>query len=207
MATQKEEKNQVIDKNALDPNKILIAEFEYARETAAQAMDDRHKIVNFFLLIAGVLFNALLLILKDFLLQSIKSYSPQLRLVVAVFCLTIFIMGLLYLLKLIKLRSSWYNSALCMNQIKDYYDEKLPEFGLKANAFRWKKETIDPKMLGKLRTIFGYSAILIVMIDSLAFGGFIAFTTAKPYIAIAPAIVIGIIQILFYKALLAPNRL
>ena len=191
----------------LNPDKILIAEFNYAQDTASQAMDDRHKVVNFFLLISGVLFNALLLILKDELLEKkLTDYSISLRIVVSVFFMAIFIIGLLYLLKLVKLRLSWYNSALCMNNIKDYYDENLYSFELKNKAFLWNGEKLKKWNLGKLSTIFGYSAILIVLIDSLALGGSVAFVCKNYVIPVPFFVFIFVFQIMFYKALIAKGK-
>ena len=191
------------------PHEILIAEFNYARETAAQAMEDRHKMVNFFLIIVGILASAIGILLKgDLQTESLDSLTSQ-RIAISVLLFFVFIIGVLYMLKLIRLRSAWFDSALCMNHIKDYYNDNMPKWELKAKAFRWTRETLIRQDISKLRTLFGYSVILIILVDPFAFLAFLL-------VSIGPgkAVFIGILsmvvlflQIAFYKSALSEKRL
>ena len=192
------------------PHEILIAEFNYARETAAQAMEDRHKRVNFFLIIVGILANAIGVLLTY---DSTKSQllSEEYRIIsVSILLLMIFFIGILYLLKLIRLRSAWFESALCMNQIKDYYNANFPNSNLKRKAFRWTKETLVRQQINKLSTLFGLSALLVIFINSFAFFGFLLLTLkTNNNIIIAAAVLAAtlLLQIGCYKSALSEKRL
>ncbi len=189
------------------PHEILIAEFNYARETAAQAMDDRHKMVNFFLLTVGIFANAIGILLTEKTDKDLFSLMTK-NIVVSSLLLLILIIGLLYLLKLIRLRSAWFESALCMNQIKDYYNERFPEWGLKAKAFRWTTETLIRQDISKMRTIFGYSALLIILLNSIAFFAFFVTSSGGNWkVSLIFFGAVFILQIVFYKAALSDERL
>ncbi len=41
--------------NTFKPESIVLEEFRYARETAFQAMNDRHTLLNFFLVLTGLI--------------------------------------------------------------------------------------------------------------------------------------------------------
>ncbi len=185
----------------LNADKILIAEFDYARETASQAMEDRHKMVNYFLLIVGLFLNAIVAFLKGEFDQSTLLDPGLSKFVLAGLLFTLFLIGFLYLLKLIRLRLAWFDSAQCMNQIKDYYHENLPDYHLKDKAFKWTTETLNQFRLNKTDTIFCYSAILIIFIDSLALSAILLTAFQKSFLA-AIAVFIGIflVQLLFYRA-------
>ena len=76
----------------LEPNKILIAEFGYAQETAAQAMEDRHKMVNYYLIIVGVLLNAVAtLTTKSKSDENLLLAPEQLKYAASAFLFTLFI--------------------------------------------------------------------------------------------------------------------
>jgi len=191
------------------PHEILIAEFNYARETAAQAMEDRHKMVNFFLIIVGILASAIGILLKgEWHIEFLDSSTSQ-RIGISILLFFVFIIGVLYLLKLIRLRTAWFDSALCMNHIKDYYNDNFPKWELKAKAFRWTRETLIRQDISKLRTLFGYSAILVILVDTAAFCTFL-FVSIEPAKAGFPgalSIVVLFLQIVFYKSALSEKRL
>lgn len=195
------------EKPSLDADQILIAEFAYARETASQAMDDRHKLVNYFLLIVGLFLNAIVMLLKGEFDKS-TLIDPELsRIILSGLLFVLFLIGLLYLLKLIRLRLAWFDSAKCMNQIKDYYHDYLLDYHLKDKAFRWTTETLHTFKLNKVDTIFCYSALLIIFIDSLAFGAMLL--NALPnnfWIAFVVFIVILLLQFLLYRSRLSRKK-
>jgi hypothetical protein len=140
---------------------ILAWEFEYARFTASEAMRDRHTMVNFYLLAFGVIATGVLAIL------SREADLPQTigTLLLWILCAV----GWLYFLKIIRLRQAWHESAQAMNQIKEFFiqhDQHFEPDELRS-AFRWQAHTLPSP--GKPWTVFFYSAILIALLDSMAY--------------------------------------
>ena len=140
---------------------ILKMEFEYARFTASEAMQDRHTMVNFYLLAFGVIATGVLAILsgETDLPHSIGS------LLLWILCAV----GWLYFLKIIRLRQAWHESARTMNQIKEFFiqhDEHFEPEELRY-AFRWQAHTLPSP--DKPWTVFFYSAVLIALLDSMAY--------------------------------------
>ena len=140
---------------------ILKMEFEYARFTASEAMQDRHTMVNFYLLAFGVIATGVLAILsgETDLPHSIGS------LLLWILCAV----GWLYFLKIIRLRQAWHESARAMNQIKEFFiqhDEHFEPEELRY-AFRWQAHTLPSP--DKPWTVFFYSAVLIALLDSMAY--------------------------------------
>jgi hypothetical protein len=140
---------------------ILGWEFDYARFTASEAMHDRHTMVNFYLLAFGVIATGVLAIL------SREADLPQ-----SVGTLLLWILcavGWLYFLKIIRLRQAWHESARAMNKIKEFYiqhDEHFQPEELRL-AFHWQAHTLPSP--DKPWTVFFYSAVLIALLDSMAY--------------------------------------
>jgi len=148
------------DLRNLSAGEILGWEFEYARTTASEAMQDRHTMVNFYLLAAGIVATGVLAVLSG------EPNLPPLTGTILLWLLCA--IGWLYLLKLIRLRQSWHDSALAMNQIKSFYLQHSQDFQpdqLQA-AFRWQPDTLPPPDRGW--NVFAYSAALIGLLDSVA---------------------------------------
>ncbi|NIM94516.1 MAG: hypothetical protein GTO18_12515 [Anaerolineales bacterium] len=140
---------------------ILKLEFEYARITASEAMQDRHTMVNFYLLAFGVIATGVLAILsrEADLPQSIGT------LLLWILCAV----GWLYFLKIIRLRQAWHESAQAMNQIKEFFIQHDDQFEPEElrTAFRWQAHTLPSP--DKPWTVFFYSAVLIALLDSMAY--------------------------------------
>ena len=140
---------------------ILKLEFEYARFTASEAMQDRHTMVNFYLLAFGVIATGVLAILsrEADLPQSIGT------LLLWILCAV----GWLYFLKITRLRQAWHDSARAMNQIKEFFIQHDDHFDPEElrTAFRWQAHTLPPPE--KPWTVFFYSAVLIALLDSMAY--------------------------------------
>lgn len=140
---------------------ILKMEFEYARFTASEAMQDRHTMVNFYLLAFGVVATGVLAILsrEADLPQSIGT------LLLWILCAV----GWLYFLKIIRLRQAWHESAQAMNQIKEFFIQHDTQFEPEElrPAFRWQAHTLPSP--GQPWTVFFYSAVLIALLDSMAY--------------------------------------
>jgi hypothetical protein len=145
----------------LDASDILGLEFEYARDTASEAMQDRHTMINFYLLVVGVIASGVVAVLGQ------DAGLPK-----AVGSLLLWLLcgvGWLYFLKLIRLRQAWRDSAQAMNQVKYFYIHHAENFEPEVlhSAFRWKAETLPPP--DKPWTVFFYSAMLIGFLDSVAY--------------------------------------
>jgi hypothetical protein len=145
----------------LDASDILDWEFEYARTTASEAMEQRHTMVNFYLLVAGVAASGVIAVLGE------SSNLPK-----AVGTLLLWLLcgiGWLYFLAIIRLRQAWHESARAMNQIKEFYFQhaREPERDMLRSAFRWQAHTLPAP--GKPWTVFFYSAMLIAFLDSAAY--------------------------------------
>ncbi len=151
------------DQKHLEASDILGWEFEYARTTASEAMQDRHTMINFYLLAVGVVGSGVIALLG----QDVDANLPK-----ATGTLLLWLLcgvGWVYFLKLIRFRQAWHDSARAMNQIKDFYVQHAKDFEpeMLRDAFRWKTETLPPP--DKPWTAFFYSAMLIAFLDSAAY--------------------------------------
>ena len=145
----------------LDAKDVLGWEFDYAKTTATQAMQDRHTMINFYLLAVGVVASAVVAVLgKDFSLPA-SSGTWLLWLLCGI--------GWLYFLKLVRLRQAWHDSLRAMNQIKEFYIQHTDKFGPEVlrTAFRWQSHTLPGP--DQPWTVFFYSGMLIALLDSVAY--------------------------------------
>ncbi len=191
-------------RDELHSEEILKLEFEYARETATQAQNDRTIIVNMYLLLMGGVGSLLL---------AAQSIAPVERLLIPPqgLSLLFFVLGVLGTLtcfKLIRLRQAWYESAHTMNTIKAYYLARIPELHA---AFLWKPGTIPPP--GKAWTITFILATMVILLSSFSYAAALHFMdlrrgdTQLLLDAIVFLLTFGL-QILFYFfALRAPNEI
>jgi len=145
----------------LDPSDILGWEFEYARSTASEAMQDRHTLINFYLLAVGVVASGVVAVLGQHAALPKATATVLLWLLCEI--------GWLYFLKIIRLRQAWHDSARTMNRIKDFYFEQTRDFEPEVlrSAFRWQAHTLPAPH--KPWTLFFYSATLIGFLDSVAY--------------------------------------
>jgi hypothetical protein len=184
----------LVVKELLDPDEILQQEFEYARETALQANNDRTQVVNLYLILVGGV-GTVVWGVPTLMNVSVGLMSTT------VFALALFLLGILGLftiLKLIWLRRAWHDSVLTMNRIKDFYLAHYPEMG---PAFRWRTSTVpDP---GRLSTITFDLAMLVGLIDSLALAGGFFFVGVLPWAAVGLGVLYGGVQLAIYFRLLA----
>lgn len=142
----------------LHAEEILKLEFEYARETAYQALNDRTVIVNLYLILVGAVGSLLL---------AAASIAPRLDIppqALTLLFVVLGILGVLTLFKLIRLRQAWFDSARAMNAIKAFYLEKFPEL---APAFVWKTTTIPAP--DKAWTITFILSTMVMLLSSISF--------------------------------------
>jgi len=144
---------------------IALREFEYIRETMAQAMNDRHTLVNYFLLAAGVVIAAIGVVYGE---EGMK-YSPYKSQITIAISLVFGFVAWIYLLKIVRLRQAWCESCTAMNRIKQFF---LVNVGLEDDAptspFLWKSSTIP--RAAKKGNVFHLAALLISFISALAVG-------------------------------------
>jgi len=149
----------------LSANDILMREFEYLRETAGQAMEERRTVINFYLLIAGGAGSGVIAFLSNI--------SNQSRLLLAAVMLLwiVCLIGWISLFMLIALRLAWINSALAMNYIKEFYVVNAENIGMSPDilqsAFLFQPMTLPSA--NKHWNVFHYSALLIALLDAGAF--------------------------------------
>ncbi len=169
----------------LHASDILKLEFEYARITASEAMQDRHTMINFYLLVAGVVVSGVVGVLVQ------KTGLPK---AAGALLLLLCGIGWLYFLKIIRLRQAWHDSARTMNQIKEFYIQHAEEFDpdVLRSAFRWQAHTLPAT--DKPWTVFFYSAMLIALLDSVAYiagGALLDVTATRAF----PLFVLGLLAL------------
>ena len=177
----------------LKPAEILEWEFAYARQTAAQAQNDRTTVVNLYLLLVGGV-GSIGIALPQLGLRS--GFDVPHAAYVLLFTL-LGLIGFFTVMKLVRLRQAWHDSARAMSQIKDFYLERFPEL---KPAFRWKTETIP--VPGQPWTISFNLALLVALIDSTAIAVAVHFTDpwlANPdMVAVFAGVLFLLWQIYFY---------
>ena len=139
---------------------LLQWEFEYIRVTASEAMRDRHTMINFYLLAVGIVASSVVSLLKK------DSGAPTGTGTALLWGLSV--VGILYFLKVIRLRQAWHESATAMNQIKDIYVDGVSEDKqeILKKALKWRSDTLPG--LDKRWTVFHLSAMLIGFLTSAA---------------------------------------
>jgi len=145
----------------LVPEKILVLEFKYASETAAQSSNDRTAVVNLYLLLIGGASTAL---------SSSLDLSPR---VLSFVFFALALVGFSFVFKLVRLRQAWHESTKAMNAIKDFYLSHYPDLG---GALRWKSGSIPEA--GKPWSITFNLTLMVVILDSASLFAAIYFALA-----------------------------
>jgi hypothetical protein len=148
----------------LDFNGLLLREFEYARETAAQAMEERRTVINFYLLIVGGAGSGVIALLGAANKQTGSLLGAALLWLVTV-------MGGFTLFQLIALRIAWVGSANAMNHIKDFYvvNAELVPSDVLQTALLWQPTTLPPPY--KHWNVSHYSAVVVAFLGAASFAG------------------------------------
>ncbi|HEY3473315.1 MAG TPA: hypothetical protein VGK56_01825 [Anaerolineales bacterium] len=154
------------DQLRVEFDELLAAEFHYIAQTAIQAHEDRARVSSFYLVAVGSLVAAVFG--TQYIDSNILAMDVNL-LFSALFGLLTFL-GTSTVMQLARLRAAWYESALAMNQIKDYM---ISENASLAKAFRWKTSTLPPKY--KQDSVSYYQAREVALISGLMFGAAILF--------------------------------
>ena len=108
----------------LEPGEILLAEYGYIAQSAFQAGEDRARVTSFYLVSVGTLVAAFLSS------QLQKGIQPAVYGAFSALFFVLSLAGLFTILQLVRLRGSWHESIQAMNQIKEFYIQRLPKEGL-----------------------------------------------------------------------------
>lgn len=152
---QKAKNKKKVTSMPLNSNEILMAEFNYAAQSAFQANEDRVRVFNF------VFANIVTLIAS--LTLSMLNQSLDTRLFGYLFVALAGI-GLLSLLQLIRLRAAWRSSVQTMNQIKDFYVTHSA-IDIKP-AFKWTTATIPGGV--KIFSLSFLMGLALIILNSFA---------------------------------------
>lgn len=187
----------------LEAEELLEAEFEYIAQAAFQANEDRARVSSFYLVAVGSLVAAL------FSTQLLDGgFDP--RFVAFAFSALLFVLtllGTLTTLQLARLRLAWYEAALAMNQLKEYWIRHAQDKNLES-AFRWNTSTLPP--VYKTNSISFYQTVEVAMLSGLTFGAAVYFfqqglghlaPTCHWAYAFASALLAFLLQLFFYKRL------
>ncbi|MCI0696277.1 toll/interleukin-1 receptor domain-containing protein [candidate division KSB1 bacterium] len=142
---------------------ILLREFDYVKETAAQAMNDREIIVKYFLLFTGAILLGMWFMLRE---EGGARFAYRFESLIAV-SLLFNAVGWISFMQVVRLRQAWCESARAMNHLKQFFVkhcEYPPDIA--KRAFRWNIESIP--LAAKKMTVFYFSALLISILSSAA---------------------------------------
>lgn len=187
------------------PDSFLTAEFEYIAQSAFQANEDRSKAASFFIVSVGSLVAAI------FGAQQLgaRENAPYTQyLLLAGLFLVLTLLGMLTVAQLARLRAAWYEAALAMNQLKEFYLVHNKEL---KSAFRWQTDTLPQKY--KTNSISFYLTLEVALLSALTFGTSVYFLQMGiPYtrciwaFTISAGILAFLVQLALYKRLLTRER-
>ena len=150
----------------LKSDSILIAEFEYAASSAHDAVEDRARIFDRYLLICGGM--VVTGIGAIYQLNQIDATPVIEPLAVVAFAL-IGLLGFGFLRTFVRLRQAFVASMIVMSKIKEYYLYHLrADAPHLASAFDWRLATVPET--DRRFTVSYLMAHLVTTIDSLSFG-------------------------------------
>ena len=142
---------------------IMLAEFNYANSTAYQALEDRGRMFNFYLAIAGVLAGGL------GALYELGKRDMNSEIIAAALLVLAGFIGLISFFKIVRIRQAFDDSMLTMNVIKEHYITIFKDSTPAVDKiFHWRLKTMPSG-----RRFFSLTFLVcfaIVFIDSLAFG-------------------------------------
>ena len=113
---------------------MLLEEFNYASTTAYQAMEDRARMFNMYLLVVGILGSAFGAVYP--LGGGARNFIQP---VAAVVLFAAGMAGVAFFVLLIRLRQAFRDSLIAMNMVKEFYIEEFGGGpGNFARAFHWR---------------------------------------------------------------------
>lgn len=150
--------DEVEDRITEAEQEILIAEFNYAAQSAFQANEDRVRVFGFVVANIATIISAL------FAQVTIISISENLFKVILI---VLSIIGALLIMQIARLRSAWIESVRTMNSIKEFFivNSYNKDF---AKVFRWNNQTVPSAT--KVASISFLVTLIIAFIDTISFG-------------------------------------
>lgn len=142
-------------------DELLAAEFNYIAQTAIQANEDRARVSSFYLIAVG----SLVATMFGTQFFDPNFFSQTVDLMFSGLFILLTLLGTSTIAQLARLRVAWYESALAMNQLKDYM---IGENKGLAKALRWKTNTLPSKY--KRDSVSYYQAMEVALISGLTFG-------------------------------------
>ena len=142
---------------------LLLQEYNYASSTAYQALEDRARMFNLYLVLIGALATGVGVITQ--LGHNLGSYAPEI--IVALLAI-MGVVGVAFFIKLIRLRQAWRESAIAMNIIKEHYIQMFrADTPAVEQIFRWRMRTLPT---GERRTSISFVVCMTVaLLGSLCF--------------------------------------
>lgn len=148
---------------------LLLEEYNYASVTAYQALEDRARMFNLYLLLFGVVASGLGAIYQ-FGGPPGNTGSNFIQVLIVTLLIVGGLLGFAFFVKLIRLRQAYRESLICMNLIKEFYiqqfQKQMPQV---TRAFRWRLKTIPAgERFGSVTFVVCYT---VALLGSLCFGG------------------------------------
>ncbi|MFI5274328.1 MAG: NUDIX hydrolase, partial [Ktedonobacterales bacterium] len=163
------ERGQATGRDAtLKLDNMLLEEYNYASVTAYQALEDRARMFNLYLLLVGVVGSALGAIYQ--LGKPTNTAAGDIHTLIITLLLVSGILGFAFFVKVIRLRAAFRESLIAMNMIKEFYIRQF-EGQVKGleHAFRWRLKTIPAgERLGSVTFVICYT---VAFLGSLSFAG------------------------------------
>lgn len=196
---------------------LLLAEFDYASNSAYQAMEDRTRTFNLYLVIFGVLASFLATLYQFGNLKALTQPLTILLLAAGG------ILGLVFFVQLIRLRQAHQESIVTMNMIKEYYlrvvGQERPDIG---RVFNWRLAGMKAgERFGSVTFLVCFTVALLDGL-ALAVASMVAYLLSSGSGAIdpqspetyLPAGVLGIVvlavaillQVVYYRVALSRSR-
>jgi hypothetical protein len=184
-----------MEKSSTD--EFLGLEYGYIQDNIQQTVHDRYRMLSFYITIGTTIATVLLGILS---LQNIDQ--ELLRKGVGLISILMWLIGLVFLLIMIRLRQAWFQGIVALNKIKAFYLSEAQ--GKLDNVVDWQNSHMP--RANKLWNIHFYSSFLVIAISS----GFIALAIwvlnlGDPWVAAVIGIVNMLLQTVFYRYSLARN--
>ena len=144
---------------------MLLEEFNYASTTAYQAMEDRARMFNMYLLVVGILGSAFGAIYP--LGGGARNFIQP---IAAVVLFAAGVAGIAFFVLLIRLRQAFRESLIAMNVIKEFYIQEFQRHMPAVQyAFRWRLKGIPAgERPGSATFIVCH---MVAFIGALCFGG------------------------------------
>jgi len=187
---------------SLSADEILIAEFEYLTQTAAQANEDRSRAASFYLVTFGSLTAALAT--TQFVIPT--GQAAALDLGFAALFGVLALMGLSTIVKLARLRLAWFASVRAMNRLKEYYAAHLP--ALEA-AFEFTNQTLPRRFTWY--SLGGLMMLEVALVGAITLGAALFFLLLAaglswPGLILAGAILFLMLEVALYLFLLREKK-